>query len=78
MYRSIFTAACFKGFHRLGKYKPNSAKPRPILVKFLHMLDANIVLSDRAAITSSQISIKLDLTKEECEVKNVLLKRDVL
>ena len=42
------------------------------------MLDANIVLSHRAAITSSQISIKLDLTKEECEVKNVLLKRDVL
>ena len=38
------------------------------------MLDANIVLSGRAAIASSQISIKPNLTKEECEVENILLK----
>ena len=38
------------------------------------MLDTNIVLSGRAAITSSQISIKPDLTKEEREIENVLLK----
>ena len=42
------------------------------------MLDANIVLSDRAAITSSQISIKPDLTKEECEVENVLERRALI
>ena len=38
------------------------------------MLDANIVLAGRAAIASSQISIKPNLTKEECEVENILLK----
>ena len=36
------------------------------------MLDANTVLSGKATITSSQISIKPDPTKEECEVENGL------
>ena len=71
---SSFTAASFKDFHRLGKFRQNASKPRPILVKFLRMFDATLVLSNRASIKSSQISIKPDLTKDEREINNILLK----
>ena len=38
------------------------------------MFDATLVLSNRASIKSSQISIKPDLTKDEREINNILLK----
>ena len=61
---SSFTAASFKDFHRLGKFRQNASKPQPVLVKFLRMFDATLVLSSRASIKSSQISIKPDLTNQ--------------
>ena len=38
------------------------------------MFDAKIVLSNRGAIKSAQVSIKADLNKDELEIENILLK----
>ena len=71
---SSITSASIKDIYRLGKFKPDSNRPRPILVKFLRNLDATMVLSSKRSITSSEITIKPDMTYEERKTETVLLK----
>ena len=62
-----------KDFHRLGKYKPDHTRPRPILVKFLRAIDAQFVLAKRDKI-SQPIIIKPDLSKEDRDIQSILLR----
>ena len=66
-------ASSIKDCFCLGKYKPDAACPRPILIKFLRSTEANVALSK---ITSFQapVQIKPDLTPEERKAESALLK----
>ena len=67
------TSASIKDFYRLGKFKQDNTRPRPLLVKFLRAFEATLVLSNKKSLTSG-VSIKPDLTLEERKVENALLK----
>lgn len=56
--------SCVKDTFRLGKYKKDSNRPRPILVKFLRSCDVQSILSKRNSL-KTPISIKPDMTIEE-------------
>ena len=58
---------------RLGKYKPDTSHPRPILIKFLRSTEATMALSKVSAV-KAPVHIKQDLTQEETEVESFLLK----
>ena len=62
-----------KDFHRLGKFKKNQDRPRPIIVKFLRILDAAAVLSNLDKI-SPPFSVKPDMTPEQRSIESKLLK----
>ena len=68
---SSITPDCVKDTFRLGKYKSNSNRPRPILVKFLHSGDVQSILSNRKLL-KSKISIKPDMIPEECSNEEIL------
>ena len=70
------TAASIRDFHRLGKFKPSNTRPRPLLVKFLRTFEASIVLSKKDSLASSlqHVSIKRDMSLEERQIENALLK----
>ena len=59
--------------HRLGKYKPQPSRPRPILVKFRSIIHVNQVLANKGSL-SSPVFIKPDLSLEERAREAVLLK----
>ena len=71
---SSLTSASIKDFHRLGKFKQNNTRPRPLLLKFLRAFEASLILSKKGSLTSSQISIKPDMSPDERKVENALLK----
>ena len=58
---------------RLGKYKPDASRPRPILIKFLRSTEATMALFKMSAF-KAPVHIKPDLTQEEREVESFLLK----
>ena len=51
----------------LGKYKPDTPRPRPILIKFLCSTEASMALSKIASF-KAPVYIKQDLTNEERQV----------
>lgn len=65
--------SAIKDFHRLGKYKTDQNRPRPILVKFLRAIDAQSVLTNRDKV-SQPIIIKPDMSKEDRDIQSVLLR----
>jgi len=66
-------ASSVKDCFRLGKYKPDAPRPRPILVKFLRSTEASLALSKIASF-QAPVRIKPDLTPEERQAEKVLLK----
>ena len=58
--------------HRLGKFSSSNNHPRPLLVKFLCVLDTNTVLSSRDKV-KHPIVIKSDMTPEERKTEALLL-----
>jgi len=58
---------------RLGKFKPQQSRPRPILVKLLRAIDAATILANRSSL-ASPILIKPDLSPAERAVESILLK----
>ena len=58
---------------RLGKYRDNSKKPRPILVRFNRAVDSSLLLSKASALPKD-IRVKPDMSKEERLVESLLLK----
>ena len=63
-----------KDCYRLGRYKVDQVKPRPILVKFVRIEDVSKVLANRW-VAKSPILVKPDMTKEERVRESVLLKQ---
>ena len=57
---------------RLGNYKKESSRPRPILLKLNRSFDVSNVLANRAE-TPQGITIKPDQTKEERQRESLLL-----
>ena len=66
-------ASLIRDCFRLGKYKPNASRPRPILIKFLRSLEATMALS-KMSLFKAPVHIKPDLTQEERDIKSFLLK----
>ena len=66
------TCPPFKDIQRLGKFKPDLKRPRPILVKFIRSGDAASVLSRKSSV-SPPVYIKPDLSREEHIRQSVLL-----
>jgi len=57
---------------RLGKFKPQQSRPRPILVKLHRAIDAATILANRSQL-SPPMSIKPDLSPAEREIESILL-----
>ena len=65
-------ASSISDIYRLGKFRHNQTRPRPILIKFLRVFDAEAVLSKWSSFRAP-IVIKQDLTKEERLIESILL-----
>ena len=57
------TSNSIKDCYRLGKYRADQEKPRPILVKFVRIEDVSKVLANRSAATPP-IVVKPDMTMQ--------------
>ena len=66
-------SSSIKDCFRLGKYRADQAKPRPILVKFVRIEEVSKVLSNRWAV-KSPIAVKPDMTRDERVRESTLLK----
>ncbi|XP_065895940.1 uncharacterized protein [Dysidea avara] len=62
---------------RLGKYRDQSTKPRPILVRLTRTIDVSLLLS-KAKSLSKDIRIKPDMSQEERLIESLLLKESIL
>lgn len=60
--------------HRLGKYSLERRKPRPILAKFIRVVDVTNVLMGRKALQGTSATIKPDMTLTERKCDSILLK----
>ena len=58
---------------RLGKFKSQQTRPRPILVKLHRAIDAATILANRSSL-ASPIFIKPDLSPTERAIESILLK----
>ena len=70
---SSIESNAIKDFFRLGKFKSDSNRPRPLLVKFLRSTDTTNTLLNKTKL-KSEIYIKPDLSPEEKIREAVLLK----
>ena len=59
---------------RLGKYKQNQNRPRPILVKLNRAMDVTNILSNRSSIDNNNITIKPDMNPQDQRKEALLLK----
>ena len=59
---------------RLGKYKQNQSRPRPILLKLNRAMDVATILSNRSSIDDNSIIIKPDMTPQNQHKETLLLK----
>ena len=66
-------ASSIRDFYRLIKFRHDQSRPRPILIKYLRVFDAEAVLSKRSSFCAP-IVIKQDMTKEERLVESILLR----
>ena len=66
-------ASSIRDCFRLGKYKSNASRPRPILIKFLRSTEATMALS-KMSLFKAPVHIKPDLTQEERDIESFLLK----
>lgn len=66
-------STAIKDLFRLGKYKSDNPKPRPLLVKFLRVTDVTNILKVKSQL-KSPVYVKPDLTPEEQTKQSILLK----
>jgi len=59
---------------RLGKYKKDQARPRPLLLKLNRAIDVISVPSNRASLRDKSIVIKPDMAPEVKQAESLLLK----
>ena len=67
-------ASSIRNSLRLGKFKKDQTRPRPLLLKLNRAIDVITVLSNRSSIEDKSIIIKPDMTPEERQVDLLLLK----
>ena len=65
-------ANSIKDIFRLGKFKKDQNRPRPLLIKFLRATDAFSVLANSNQL-KSPVSIKPDKPPEDREIDKILL-----
>jgi len=58
---------------RLGKFKQNQPRPRPILIKLQRTMDVNAILANKSSLPSPLV-IKPDMLPQERAIESVLLK----
>jgi len=58
---------------RLGKFKTNQPRPRPVLIKLKRIMDASAILANKKSLSSS-LAIKPDMSPEERKIESALLK----
>ena len=58
--------------YRLGKFKSQQTRPRPILVKLQRTIDVNAILANRWSL-SSPLLIKPDMSPDEHKLESTLL-----
>ena len=66
-------SSAFRDIYRLGKFRDNRTKPRPLLVKFLRSIDASNLLRNKTKLKPG-IFLKSDLSTEERAKESLLLK----
>lgn len=59
---------------RLGKFKKDQTRPRPLLLKLNRVIDVITVLSNRSSLKDKSITVKPDMTLEERQIDSLLLK----
>ena len=59
---------------RLGKYAPNSTRPRPILAKLNSSRHISSIMANRSKLSSTNLSIKPHMSPLEREIESLLLK----
>ena len=70
---SSFHSQSIKDCYRLGKFNPESNKPRPILVQFVRAVDVTNILAKRGKLVQP-FYIKPDMTKEKRQAESILMK----
>ena len=70
---SSFHSQSIKDCYRLGKFNPESNKPRPILIQFVRAVDATNILAKKGKLAHPFYS-KPDMTKEKRQVESILMK----
>lgn len=70
---STINKEAIRDHFRLGKYRPDQERPRPIMVKFIRSADAAAILSQSRSVTPP-VTVKRDMTLEARKKDSVLLK----
>ena len=58
---------------RLGKFKVNQPRPRPVLIKLKRVMDVSAILANKRSL-SSPLVIKPDISPDERKIESALLK----
>ena len=69
-----FTEHSIRDCIRLGKYAPNSTRPRPILAKLNSSRHISSIMANRSKLSSTNLSIKPHMSPLEREIESLLLK----
>ena len=59
---------------RLGKFKQNQARPRPLLIKLNRAIDVITILANRGSLNDNSILVKPDMSPQEKQKEALLLK----
>ena len=60
---------------RLGKYKQNQDRPRPLLIKLNRAIDVVTILANRGSLNDKSITVKPDMSPQEKQKEALLLKQ---
>ena len=58
--------------HRLGRFKPGSSKPRPIIVAFRDYYDTEVILQQVQSLKGTNYAVCRDYPREITEARNTL------
>ena len=70
----VWTESDILRTHRLGKSRPSSSKPRPLIIRFVQFHDKLTVLGARAQLKTKGIGVKCDLTQKQRAILSTVLK----
>ena len=59
--------------HRLGRKKPDSSKPRPVIVKFSYFKHKEEIIKNASRFRNSPINVSEDFSKETLDIRKKLI-----